>query len=139
MGTAVQTTGEFRFVDWKEETVSASDGDTAPKLARASVTNTYAGGIQAADTACEYTIVYVTAETGTFAGMQRFEGSLDGRTGTFAVEERGTFDATGSVRCAFEVVPGSGTGRLAGLSGSGSYVTKPGESAFPYRFAYELD
>ncbi|NBM16585.1 DUF3224 domain-containing protein [Streptomyces sp. GC420] len=131
------TTGRFTFADWKENPVGGSE--TLPRLAHASVTNTFSGGIEADGTICEYSIVYVTEKTGTFTGMQVLSGRLDGRRGTFVVEERGSFEADGTVHCAFEVVPGSGTEELAGLRGTGGYTARHGEPSYPYTFGYELD
>ncbi|MEU8437507.1 DUF3224 domain-containing protein [Streptomyces sp. NPDC029216] len=133
---AQRTTGLFTFADWEERTISP-DG-VVPKLAHASVVNSFSGGIEAADTTCEYTIAYVTAKTGTFAGMELLAGRLDGRAGTFAVEERGSFAEDGSVHCTFEVVPGSGTGELTGLRGTGGYVARHGEPSVTYTFDYDL-
>ncbi|MFI9235378.1 DUF3224 domain-containing protein [Streptomyces sp. NPDC053079] len=132
----VQTTGHFTFANWEERSVSP--GEASPRLAHASVTNAFSGGIEAADTTCEYTIVYVTEKTGTFTGMELLAGSLDGRKGTFVVEERGSFDDEGTVHCAFEVVPGSGTGELTGLRGTGSFTARHGEPSVPYTFGYDL-
>ncbi|MGY4984626.1 DUF3224 domain-containing protein [Streptomyces nigrescens] len=133
----VRTTGRFSYANWEERAVGSSEA--SPRLAHASVTNTFSGGIEAVDTTCEYSIVYITEKTGTFTGMERLAGRLDGREGGFVVEERGSFGADGSVRCTFEVVPGSGTGELTGLRGSGSFTTGPGASSFPYTFHYDLD
>ncbi|MFD8547155.1 DUF3224 domain-containing protein [Streptomyces sp. NPDC059649] len=131
-----QTTGHFTFANWEERTVGRSE--TTPKLAHASVINAFSGGIEAADTACEYTIVYLTEKTGTFTGMQVLAGRLDGREGTFVVEERGSFEPDGTVHCTFEVVPGAATGELTGLSGTGTYTAKPGAPSVAYTFRYDL-
>lgn len=131
-----QTTGHFTFADWTEHHVGPDGG--SPQLAHASVVNTFSGGIEAAGTTCEYTLVYVTEKTGTFTGMEMLTGRLDGREGTFVIEERGSFDADGTVRCTFEVVPGTGTGELTGLRGTGSFTTTPGEPSVPYAFGYGL-
>lgn len=132
-----RTTGHFTYADWQERTVSP-DGP-GPKLAHASVTNAFTGGITAVGTTCEYTIVYGTEKTGAYTGMELLAGTLDGREGAFVVEERGTFAADGLVRCTFEVVPGSGRGALAGLSGTGTFTVERGASSIPYTFDYRLD
>ncbi|MFF7637279.1 DUF3224 domain-containing protein [Kitasatospora sp. NPDC008050] len=132
--TITITTGRFTSADWQEHPSGAADA--SPRLARARVTNEFTGGIEAAATVCEYTLCYATEKTGAFNGLELLTGRLDGRTGAFVVEQRGTFHEDGSVRCAFEVVPDSGTGALAGLRGSGSFVTVPGESAVSYTFEY---
>ncbi|WP_409471276.1 DUF3224 domain-containing protein [Streptomyces sp. HC307] len=133
----VQTSGHFTFANWEERTLTPSE--VSPKLAHATVTNAFSGGIEATDTTCEYTIVYVTEKTGTFTGMEVLAGRLDGREGTFVAEERGSFDADGTVHCTFEIVPGSGTGELDGLRGTGSFTAKHGEPSVPYTFDYDLD
>lgn len=134
---SVRTTGQFSYAKWQESVVSP-DG-ASPVLAHASVLNTFSGGVEAADTTCEYTIVYTTEQTGTFTGMELVSGCLDGREGSFVLEERGSFDADFTVRCAFEVVPGSGTGALIGLRGKGEFTSRKGEPSIPYTFSYELD
>jgi hypothetical protein len=131
-----RTTGHFTFADWTEHPVGPED--TSPRLAHASVTNTFTGGIEAAGTLCEYAIVYLADKTGHFTGMELLTGRLDGREGAFALEERGTFDADGTVHCRFEVVPGSGTGDLTGLRGSGTFTARHGEKAVDYSFEYEV-
>jgi hypothetical protein len=131
-----QTTGHFTFANWEERTVSSDD--VSPKLAHACVTNTFSGGIEATDTTCEYTIAYVTEKTGTFTGMEVLTGRLDGRDGAFVVEQRGSFDADGTVHCTFEVVPGTGTAELTGLRGTGSFTAHHGEPSVSYTFHYDL-
>ncbi|MEV5882596.1 DUF3224 domain-containing protein [Streptomyces sp. NPDC052020] len=132
-----RTTGHFTFADWTEHPVGPED--TSPRLARASVTNAFTGGIEAAGTLCEYAIVYLADQTGSFTGVELLTGRLDGREGAFALEERGTFDADGTVHCRFEVVPGSGTGGLTGLRGSGGFTARHGEKAVAYSFEYEVE
>ncbi|MFJ6718613.1 MULTISPECIES: DUF3224 domain-containing protein [unclassified Streptomyces] len=130
-------TGHFTAADWEER--PAGPADTLPRLAQASVANTFSGGIEAAGTRCAYTIVYSTANTGSYTGLELFTGTLDGRTGTFALEERGTFEQDGTTHCSFEVVPGSGTGELTGLRGTGGFLARHGEPSVPYTFTYDLD
>lgn len=133
---ATRTTGHFTAADWKEHPVTPAD--EAPRVARASVTNSFTGGIEASGTVCEYVIVYVPGATGAFTGTELLTGRLDGRAGAFAVEERGRFDADGTVHCAFEVIAGSGTGELTGLRGTGEFTARHGEASVAYAFTYEL-
>ncbi|RKT04455.1 uncharacterized protein DUF3224 [Streptomyces sp. 3211.6] len=130
-------TGRFTYAKWEEH--AAGPDDVLPRLAQASVVNSFSGGIEAAETVCTYAIAYLTAATGTFTGLELITGSLDGRGGGFAVEERGSFHEDGTTQCTFEVVPGSGTGALTGLRGSGGFVHRQGETSVPYTFTYELD
>ncbi|UED87161.1 DUF3224 domain-containing protein [Streptomyces profundus] len=134
----VSLTGEFTHADWAERSLGAEDTETTPRLAHASVRNAFSGGIVAADTRCEYTIAYTDGAAGRFTGLELVVGEVEGRAGSFVLEERGGFDTAGVVECAFTVVPGSGTGALTGLTGSGSFVHRPGMTSTPYGFSYEL-
>lgn len=73
-------------------------------------------------------------ETGAaaYVAIERVTGSLHGRTGSFVLSHRGTMTSD-EQRLAVEVVPGSGTGDLAGLTGSMAIEISDGEHA------YELD
>ncbi|MET9962838.1 DUF3224 domain-containing protein [Streptomyces sp. NPDC006326] len=130
------TTGRFTFADWEEQPVGPA-GST-PRLARSTVTNAFTGGIEAEATTCGYTFTYTGESVGVFTGLELLSGSVDGLKGAFVLEERGTFDATGT-QCTFEVVPGSGTGELTGLSGSGSFTYRHGDTPVAYTFSYALD
>ncbi|MGP4086863.1 DUF3224 domain-containing protein [Streptomyces sp. KR55] len=132
----VHITGHIAYANWEETAVGSAEA--RPRLARASVTNNFTGGIEADRTTCEYTIAYVTEKTGTFTGMELLTGRLDGREGAFVIEQRGSFEPDGTVHCTFEVVPQTGTGELTGLRGTGNFTYRPGESPFPYAFSYEL-
>ncbi len=132
---SVETSGHFTYAGWEELPVGSPDG--APRLARALVTNSFAGGVEAAATSCAYTIAYTGENVGTYTGMELLSGSVDGRTGSFVLEESGTFDPGGTT-CRFAVVPGSGTGDLAGLSGSGGFTHRSGEASVAYALSYRL-
>lgn len=130
-------TGHFTFADWKESAVTGEDG--LPRLAHATVTNAFSGGIEAEATTCDYSIAYLDGGTGTFAGVELVSGRVDGRAGTFVLEERGRFGSDGTVHCAFEVVEGSGTEELTGLRGSGGFTYRHGETKVAYAFEYGLE
>ncbi|MCP9207886.1 DUF3224 domain-containing protein [Streptomyces cucumeris] len=129
-------TGHFTFADWQEtEAGQAVDG---ARIARAQVTNGYAGALTAPDTVCQYSIVYTTEKTGSFTGHELVDGELDGRRGGFVLAQHGTFGEDGTVHCSFEVVPGSGSGELVSLTGRGSFTAPHGVQEVPYAFDYEL-
>ncbi|MDI2124584.1 DUF3224 domain-containing protein [Yinghuangia seranimata] len=74
---------------------------------------------------------------GTYVAMESFEGSLNGRTGTFNFAHSAT--TSGSDRTAefFVVVPSSGTGDLTGISGTGSMTVDP-DGTHRIWFDYEV-
>lgn len=63
------------------------------------------------------------------------QGSLDGKTGGFVLQHFGIMDK-GKDRLVLEVVPDSGTGELAGITGSMDIDIIDGEHH--YDFDYEL-
>ncbi|WP_031507092.1 DUF3224 domain-containing protein [Streptomyces megasporus] len=137
---STHTTGSFTFADWQETVLAETEG--GPKVARATVVNRFTGGIEAEGTLCAYTIAYTTGDprsTGSFTGHELITGTVDGRKGSFVLAERGTFDEEWTTRCAFEVVPGSGTGELAGLWGTGGFTAVHGEPSVAYTFDHALD
>lgn len=51
-----------------------------------------------------------------YVAIERVEGTLHGRAGSFVLQHSGSMDR-GAQRLAIEIVPGSGTGALAGIAG----------------------
>ena len=77
------------------------------------------------------------AGVGTYVAMESFEGSLHGRSGAFNFVHSAT--TSGSDRTAefFTIVPSSGTGDLAGISGTGG-LTVDADGTHRIRLDYEL-
>ena len=58
-------------------------------------------------------------------------GTVAGRTGTFLLQDAGTVQDN-IVNGAWFIIPGSATGRLAGLRGTGGFRANLGEGAQVY-------
>ncbi len=71
-----------------------------------------------------------------YVAMERVTGTLNGRSGTFVLQHSGTM-AHGAQQMTITVVPDSGTGELAGISGSMTIIIKDGGKHF-YEFEYQL-
>ena len=56
---------------------------------------------------------------GTYVAMESFEGSVDGRAGSFNFAHSATTSGTDRAAEFFLIVPASGTGELAGITGTG--------------------
>lgn len=54
--------------------------------------------------------------SGGYVALERFTGTLDGRTGSFIMQHSGTMSPKG-MHMDVQVTPGSGTGELAGIEG----------------------
>jgi uncharacterized protein DUF3224 len=79
----------------------------------------FSGGVQGRS-ATIFTAAYDQASgTGSYVAMESFEGSLDGAVGALNFTHSATTTGADRVAEHFVIVPGSGTGDLAGLTGSG--------------------
>ena len=106
-------------------------------LARTRFTKRFHGGLDATSTV--EMLGATNAADSTSAGyvaIERIEGALHGRTGSFVLQHSGVMDR-GEYRLACTVVPGSGTGELAGLRGALA-IGFDGPTHH-YRFDYTLD
>ena len=70
-----------------------------------------------------------------YVAIERVMGTLQGRSGSFVFQHSGTMDQ-GAQRLSITVVPGSGTGALAGISGS--FTINITEGKHFYEFEYSL-
>lgn len=75
--------------------------------------------------------------TGTagYVAIEQVTGTLDGRTGTFALQHFGTMEDN-HFELTVAVVPGSGTGELTGISGRMNIVIANGKHS--WKFDYKL-
>ena len=130
----VKATGSFELASWDEETYEElEDGG---RLTRASVTQTFAGDIEG-DGAVQWLMSYRPDGTAHFVGLQRIRGAIGDRKGTFVLETIGDFDGKLATWSA-TVVPGSASGDLAGLTGTGDFGAPHGPKA-TFEFEYEFE
>ena len=108
----------FTIKSWDEKPYNEIEG--SPKLTRASVTKSYQGDIEG-EGKVEYLMVYRSAGSASFIGLERVVGSVGGRSGSFVLEHRGTFEG-GVAKVTLSVVPGSGTGDLSTIKGEGGFA-----------------
>lgn len=71
-----------------------------------------------------------------YVAVERVDGTLGGRRGSFALQHLGRMSAAGQ-ELTIVVVPDSGTGELAGIAGRLEIEIQPG-GAHVYDFAYSL-
>ena len=99
---------------------SAYDEPTeGPVLTRIHVEESYSGDITGAGVA-EFLHAARPDGSASFVGIERVTGAVAGRTGTFLLQEAGTLQDN-AVSGDWFVIPGSGTGQLAGLRGTGEF------------------
>lgn len=99
---------------------------------RYTIAKTFTGGMTGSSTGVflghERVMAYVAMET--------FTGSVDGRAGGFVMMHRGYQDGAKANRLEVMVAPGSGTGALAGITGSFEIRIEGGKHFYTLR--YEL-
>jgi hypothetical protein len=125
--------GAFEVTSWSEEPAEGLDGTA--KVTRATFGQRFSGGIEA-DTVADVVMTYREDGTADYLGFQRVLGELDGRKGSFVLQSIGAFDGQ-VARADVTVVPGSGTGDLAGLRGTGWSEVPMGTSG-TYTLDYDL-
>ncbi len=123
----------FAITSWDEKPYS--EGDGLPKLTRASVAKKLTGDLEGEGNA-EYLMMYRGDGTAAFVGFERVVGRLGGKTGSFVLQRNGVFE-NGEAKESYSVVPGSGTGALAGLLGEGRTAVGHGME-FPFTLEYEF-
>jgi hypothetical protein len=101
--------------------------DEGPNLVEIHVTETFSGDIEG-----EGVVRFLQAirkdGSATFVGIERVTGSVGGRRGSFLLQDAGTLEGS-TVKGDWFVVPGSGTGELAGLRGEGGFEAELGQHA----------
>lgn len=103
---------KFTITRWDETTVD----ETAPKIGRVAVDKQYSGAMEGTSTAELTTCQPAEAQAG-YVATERFTGVLEGRTGSFVFQHGGVVGPSSAEQFG-HVVPGSGTGELAGIGGT---------------------
>jgi hypothetical protein len=99
-----------------------------PGLVRIHVEESFAGDLEAGGVATMLQVLRADASA-SFCAVERVTGTLGGREGTFVLQDAGELAADGRVLGTWFVVPGSGTGQLAGLRGDGGFDAQLGQHA----------
>lgn len=100
----------------------ASDVVTALGVGHAHMVKTFTGSLAGRSlTQFSYAFSQETG-TGTYLAMESFEGTVDGRQGTFNFAHSATTDGKSRENEFFIIVPSSGTNELAGITGTGAIV-----------------
>jgi hypothetical protein len=121
--------GTFAIEGWDETTFDEGGG---VKMSRARVTKRFQGDLEGTSVA-EITLALAREESRAYAGFERIDGRLNGRSGTFVLHHN-----AGAESVSWTVLPHSGTGDLAKIRGTFHIVIEPG-GGHAYTFDYEVD
>jgi hypothetical protein len=135
----VKAQGKYTVGKW-EEAPYHQISETS-KLTRASVAYQFTGEIEGAGYV-EYLMFYSHFDpkdqhksAAVYVGLIRFEGKLRDKTGSFVLQDQGSFSA-GAAVSTLKIMEGSGTGALGGIAGTGSY--RADKNGFFIDLEYEL-
>lgn len=114
-----------------------SDADTVDgvSLGRMSLDKKFEGDLVATGKGEMLTALTPVKGSAGYVAIERVTGTLHGRTGSFVFQHTGTMNQ-GAQQLSITVVPGSGTGALAGLAGTFRLNVVDGKHL--YEFEYSL-
>ena len=109
--------------------------ESAPGIARLTIDKQFHGKLEATSKG-EMLAGGGTKGTGGYVAMEVVTGTLDGRSGSFALQHSGTM-VNNNFTLIIVVVPGSGTGELAGIDGKMNILIAA-DGKHSYDFEYTL-
>lgn len=104
-------------------------------IGRTSLAKRFEGDLAGTGTGEMLTALTPVKGSAGYVAVERFSGTLAGKAGTFVFQHSGTMHG-GSQQLSITVVPGSGTGELAGLTGTFKLTIAEGKHL--YEFEYSL-
>jgi hypothetical protein len=115
------------------ETLSETAHETG--IGRMSLSKTYAGDLAGRSEGEMLGFRNLASGAGGYVAMETVRGTLDGKQGSFVLQHSSTMEGSTATQ-SIQVVPGSGTGELAGLSGQ--LVIHREDGRHEYAFDYSL-
>jgi hypothetical protein len=133
-GKAVATHASGTF-DVKISPQPPQDNVGDPTVGRMSLDKQFHGDLEANSKGQMLAAVTDVKDSAGYVAIERVNGTLHGRSGTFALQHNGIM-TRGEPQLTVTVVPDSGTGQLVGLAGSMSIAIVDGKHS--YGFDYTL-
>lgn len=126
--------GTFETANWNAQ--PAYDERDGVSLAHVTLSKTFAGDLSGTGAVSMIVSGSEHEDSRSYVAMERIIGTLNGREGSFVVQHNAVSDR-GADSLRITVVPGSGTGDLAGLRGEFQIHVAP-DGSHSYTFDYEL-
>lgn len=127
-----QATGTFEVQMTPQGQADAADGNA---LGEMRLDKRFSGDLCGAGAGRMLTAMTATQGSAGYVAIERFTGSLHGRSGSFVFQHSGSMDRT-TRQLSISVVPDSGIGDLAGLRGQ--FMIEIEGGVHRYRFEYTL-
>jgi hypothetical protein len=110
------------------------DAGAAATLGRLSIDKQFHGDLEGTSRGQMLTAGTDVEGSAGYVAMEVVSGTLHGRRGSFALQHSGTM-ARGTPSLTIRVMPDSGTGELAGLSGTMSITIAEGRHSYDFEYA----
>jgi len=118
------------------KTTPVSGGDQGVASGRMSLVKSFTGDLAGASRGDMWTVGTEARGSAGYVAIERVEGALDGRAGSFALLHQGTMRRGDDFQLRIVVVPDSGTADLAGIAGVMTIRIENGKH--DYEFDYTL-
>ncbi len=106
----------------------------APPFGRFALDKRYHGALDATGQGEMIAAMTEVKGSAAYSALEVVDGALDGRHGTFVIQHTGVMDR-GAPSLRITVVPDSGTGALAGLTGTMEIVIEGGAHSYVFEYA----
>ena len=135
--TQSRASGTFKVANFTPAPVSSPAVETALPVGIATMEKRYEGDVVGRSATLFTSAFDQSTSTGTYVAMESFEGTLHGQTGAFNFAHSATTEGSGRQGEFFIIVPASGTGALAGITGTGGMAVED-DGTHRIWFDYEL-
>ncbi len=106
-----------------------------PSLSSYSINKTFHGGLEATTVGEMYSAGDPAKGSAGYVAIERVTGTLNGRTGTFAIIHMATMQPGVPPQMSITIVPGSGTGQLAGITGTFTIAIADGKHSYTLNYS----
>ena len=113
---------------------TAADKSAGANIARMSIDKQFQGDLKGTSKGEMLAVGTDVKGSAGYVAMEQVNGTLKGRTGTFALQHSGTM-TRGAPQLNVTVVPDSGTGELKGLSGRMTIQIADGAHSYEFEYA----
>ena len=134
----MKATATYTPTKWDEKPYGQSS--PAKRMTKATVEFTFKGQFEGLGQT-EYLMFYNEYDekdphksTALYVGLTRMTGTLNGKSGSFVMEDRGTFEE-GTANSVSTIIAGSGTEGLKGLTGAGKGIATQSTCRFELDYA----
>lgn len=107
-------------------------------LGRFLLEKVYVGDMEATSTGEMLSALSDVKGSAGYVAIERVSGALQGLEGSFVLQHSGTMDR-GEMRLIVTVVPDSGTGALAGITGAMNIIIAGGSHSYEFEYSVEPD